>query len=730
MSYLKDFLAQINQRDFKKFLVLWEEYGASDTVETGEFRQLLKAIKASELARPFGRIVETALPLWGTIQDPQESYEILSLLIDLQTTNSPLLADITFDALQKRHGQDPKFNERLRLTGLRQRDQFQGGLAKYDLVAHLAKNNIVFHTGGWGTGEIIDVSFIREHLLIEFENVGGRKDLSFTNAFKTLVPLLKSHFLARRFADPDHLEKEGKEDPVALVKLLLRDLGPKTAAEIKEELCELVIPEKEWTKWWQGARAKVKKDPLIETPESIKDPFYLRQAELSPEERLLQAMKTKTEGSEIIRATYNFVRDTAAVLKDKETKETLQTKLLDLVENKQTPEDQKLQVYLLLEQFFGEEKATEQIAEWMKDQMSAHLEKVIEAMEIVAFKKQALVAIKEYRSDWMALFFNLLFTLSQTQLKDYLLKELNQKESRSLLEKKLWELMEDPIRTPEAFIWYFQKIATHEDASLPFSNSEGVGRFFESFFLLFYLLENRPDSRELLKKMYGMLSSHRYALVRQLLLGTTLEFAKEILLLASKCQTLTDHDMKILRSLAEVVHPSLVTAKSGKFASKGEDDVIWTTEEGYLKIQEKIRQIGTVEVVENAREIEAARALGDLRENSEFKFAQERRARLQSELKTLSSQLNRARILSPDDVHQEEIGVGSEVEIRDKQGNFSRYSILGPWDADPEKNILSFNSKFAQAMIGKKKGEIFHFREEPFEVIELGSYFKKVEQKS
>ena len=42
-------------------------------------------------------------------------------------------------------------------------------------------------------------------------------------------------------------------------------------------------------------------------------------------------------------------------------------------------------------------------------------------------------------------------------------------------------------------------------------------------------------------------------------------------------------------------------------------------------------------MVENAREIEAARALGDLRENSEFKFAQERRARLQSELKTLSS---------------------------------------------------------------------------------------------
>ena len=80
----------------------------------------------------------------------------------------------------------------------------------------MAKNNIVFHAGGWGTGEIVDVSFVREHLVIEFENVSGRKDISFANAFKTLIPLPSHHFLARRFSNPDQLEKEGREDPVAL----------------------------------------------------------------------------------------------------------------------------------------------------------------------------------------------------------------------------------------------------------------------------------------------------------------------------------------------------------------------------------------------------------------------------------------------------------------------------------------------------------------------------------
>ena len=177
--------------------------------------------------------------------------------------------------------------------------------------------------------------------------------------------------------------------------------------------------------------------------------------------------------------------------------------------------------------------------------------------------------------------------------------------------------------------------------------------------------------------------------------------------------------MKILRSLSEVVHPSLAPPKQRKGAGNDEDEVIWTTEEGFLKIQERIRHIGTIEMIDNAREIEAARALGDLRENSEFKFAQERRARLQSELKTLSDAFNKARVINKDDVQIGRVGVGTVIDIENEQGKLIRYSILGPWDANPDENILSFNSKFAQAMIGKKIGDIFQFKDEKFSIVDL-----------
>ena len=724
MSYLKEFLIQIKNRDFQKFLVLWEEYSSSDSVETEEFSQLLKAIEPSDLSPRFGQMIETALPLWRTIKDKDESYEILRLLIDLHAIDSSVLTEVALEALKEKYGHDPKFTDHLRVIGIRDKNNLKGALSKYDLFVHMNKGNMVFHKGGWGTGEIIDISHVREHLTIEFENVSGRKDLSFTNAFKTLIPLPKHHFLARRFSNPDQLEKEGIEDPVGLIKLLLHDMGPQNAAEIKDELCELVISGDIWAKWWQGARAKIKKNSLIESPDSIREPFYLRKAELTPEDRLKSVMHNKTDGSEIISTVYSFVRDTPGALKDSGVKHKLQDQLTHLLTSNETSEANKFQVHFLLDQFF-DYKSSPSLAQLIQMIDQEKIEQIVQEIEIVAFKKKAVLALKEHRSDWKKIFLNLLFTIPQTQLKDYLLKELINNSASEDVEKKLTELLKRPERYPEMFVWYFQKLTNTDETQIPFSNTNGKNQFFEAFFILYSAIENESEYRDLVKKMYGMISAKRYELIRQFLKSTTLEFAKEFLLLVSKCQSLSNHDNKILRSLAEVVHPSLAQMKQKKDAEIDGAEDIWTTEEGYLKVQDRIRHIGTVEVIENAREIEAARALGDLRENSEFKFAQERRSRLQSELKTLSEALGRARILTPEDVHVHEIGVGNIVELENANGSIVTYQILGPWDANPDENILSFNSKLAQAMTGKKVNDRFSFRDEDYKIKKISSYFNR-----
>jgi transcription elongation factor GreA-like protein len=146
----------------------------------------------------------------------------------------------------------------------------------------------------------MDYSLVREEIVIEFEYVVGKKYFSFENAFTHLKTLPCDHFLSRRFGDPDKLEAEGLKDPVQLIRDLLRDLGPKTAAEIKEELWELVIPEDQWSKWWQAARGKTKKDTFIATPANVREPFSLRDSEVSHGERfLVQFEKAKNTSKKI-----------------------------------------------------------------------------------------------------------------------------------------------------------------------------------------------------------------------------------------------------------------------------------------------------------------------------------------------------------------------------------------------------------------------------------------------
>lgn len=719
MSYLKEIQTQINNRDFSKFMQLWEEYCASDVVDIEEFLAILKAIKNSDFARTFGQYVETALPLLDLLPSEAENYKAFSLLIDLQTQNSPKLAELVLQRLKAKYGNLPDFNEKLRLIGLRGKDSYQGALSNFDLLVHAVPGNFVFHSSGWGTGEIMEVSTIREQLVIEFENVSGRKHITFANAFKTLIPLTNEHFLARRFSDPDLLEKQAKENPIEVVKALLRDLGPKTAAEIKDELAELVIPEEDWQKWWQNTRSKLKKDTLISSPEALRDPFILRSEEVTHEDQFYKILKSKNDPQEILIACYNFVRDYSTKLKSDEIKKVLKGHLDDILKQKDLSDAIRIQALFCLETV-TQQKEDAQIAKIIKE--VSKVEDFIEDIGILAYKKQALIAIRQYRQDWTAQFLNLFLYIQQGQLRDYLLKELNQKETKPTLEAAIQDLISNPSKQPDLFIWYFQKIMENDEKEkIPFSEKSYHCDFMESFLLLLNQIENVPSYKDLTKKMYGIFAAKRYALVRQILDGSTLEFAKEFLLLVSKCHTISDNDLRILRSLAEVAHPSL---KSEIKRNLIDEHTIWTSEEGFLKIQERIKHLGTKEIVDNAKEIEAARALGDLRENAEYKFALERRSRLQGELKTLSEQLGKSRIITPDDINPNQISIGSIVEVANSAGDISVYKILGPWDADPEKNILSFQSKLAQSMMGLKIGDTFTFRDEELRVMKLENIFE------
>jgi transcription elongation GreA/GreB family factor len=317
---------------------------------------------------------------------------------------------------------------------------------------------------------------------------------------------------------------------------------------------------------------------------------------------------------------------------------------------------------------------------------------------------------------------DLLFSVDSNLLRDFILAELSSPETQAELKKKLNSLLIHPLSYPEIFVWYFQKVISPK-TNVSFSDDEGKNDFFEGLLILLDHLEKKPQYRDLSKKILSIITANRYKIVRDIMSHSSLEEVKEYLLLATKCGCMTDHDIKILHSLGEVVHPTLSHLRKEKDRSITEENILWTTQEGYQHTVQKIEKISTTDMISCAGEINVARGHGDLKENAEYKAALERRARLLSEWKLLKDELYRARILTPADVSADEVGIGAVVHCVDSKGEHTRYTLLGPWDADAEKRILSFQSKFAQAMKGLTVGEKFEFQGETFTISELDNYF-------
>lgn len=714
MSYLQEFRNTIEKKNFPDLLQLWDEYRSCEIFDAQEFLEILTLIYHSNYVETFGQYAESGLHIWDKLQDQSQGIlnSILTLLVDLQNSNTPQLAQICIDYLQKKYPQETNFDEKLRFVGLKDADHFQGALRNFQLLCHFVPGHYVYHSAGWGVGEITDISFVREQVALEFENVYGVREITFRNAFQTLIPLQNDHFLARRFGDPDKFETFAKKNPQETIRILLRDFGPKTAAEIKEELCEWVIAKQDWSSWWQSTRNKLKKDGRVECPVKLKSPFRLRKEEISQEDELSQTLDLCTLIDQRINALYTFMRDSPDRLKLPNTKEIINQRLNGLLA--QSPSAaQKFQIQILISDL----NATDSDYSSMQD--VDDLEGFLREIQILALKKRMLMAVRQTRENWSEVFGKLLPRLEQSGLRDYAFRELTQpevKEGRALLQGALDQLVDFPERTPETFLWYFQKLLQMGDSPNPYSNKEGRCLWLQSLLVLLSRLELLPTHRETVKRIHALLVGHQFSIVRSIIEGTDLAYLKEFFHLISKCYSLSEHDVRIMKSLAAVVQPKVAAMSNGADIHADEVQIIWATPQGLEKIQRKIEQIGTVDIVENAKEIEAARAMGDLRENSEYKFALERRSRLQSDLNTLSRSINQSRLLTPRDISTDAAGVGCFVELQSQKGQIITYTILGPWEADLEHNVISHQSKLAQTLEGKKVGELFQFQGEGYTV--------------
>src|SRR6184192_2255604 len=132
--------------------------------------------------------------------------------------------------------------------------------------------------------------------------------------------------------------------------------------------------------------------------------------------------------------------------------------------------------------------------------------------------------------------------------------------------------------------------------------------------------------------------------------------------------------------------------------------VSWSSLE---KRKAEYEQLVKVKIPENSREIALARSYGDLSENFEFKAAKQMQSVLMRRKAELEQMLHNARGTSFEKVDTSLVSIGTVVTLRSPDSSKEEtYTILGAWDGDPDRHIISYQTAIAQTLLGHKLGEV------------------------
>ncbi len=130
------------------------------------------------------------------------------------------------------------------------------------------------------------------------------------------------------------------------------------------------------------------------------------------------------------------------------------------------------------------------------------------------------------------------------------------------------------------------------------------------------------------------------------------------------------------------------------------------TRAGFEKLKKELDHLKKVEVPANIRDIEEARAHGDISENAEYAAAKERQSFIQGKIQEIENNLAGSRIVDLKNLTDDMVVFGTTVTIEDTStGEITRYQLVGPFESDMSRNQISVTSPIGKALLRKEKGD-------------------------
>lgn len=580
----------------------------------------------------------------------------------------------------------------------------------------------------WGFGQIKKYDAASNRLLIDFFEAGKlAHPMAPEFCIDKLRLLAADNILVRQRTDAKAIEALVKSDRPGLIKAILKTspTNSMSIVELETTLIKLLGPVK-MKKWWAEAKKELAKDPDVAVPVKKEGAYVLRDEPVKPEDEILvEYYMNKNPRKKIELAEKLFEGSLKELDKTVATTDAEKSAKVAHIEADLHKIFEELTVALKTAKTLS--KAEQLHGVWVRNDLCRHFKEGVETLEPTrssiilscskdelnelareipqspAYLKRLLANIKEVypeTSRWQEVIIELLRD-STGKFTAECVNFLVENDCSKLVAHKLADWLDAQTLKSAVLIWIVKNRESKKYAKI-------VKQLVTHRLLaaILYAIDYEALQATTNKRIpLAEVLSEDSELISDLLEDANFEVARDLaqsLFLNQGFEPLTK---KSLMARFIKLHPN-IQSLIDKDTKPETSEALVVSKESYEKYQQELTDIIKVKLPAIKEAINIAKEHGDLKENSEYKMAKQDQAIATARKGQLETDLARARVTDFTDATNDIVAVGSVVEVLQSGVKKPvRYSILGAWDSNPDKNVLSYKTPLAQKLLGKKVGD-------------------------
>lgn len=703
--YKKALYRYINRKQANSVKEIWTHLVALIPQEIDFFYHVQRKISKIMGDDRSAMLMQEVYVYYKQTADWNTAIDILKIILTYDDKDSWARKEIV-ECFRGKYAGHSQLDEYIKASNLNQgwRNVFEA-IAEFEKHISFDAGNFVFHRS-WGVGRISSVK--NDEITIDFAKKRDHS-MSLKMGVNALQTLSKDHiWVLKSIWKKDKLTAKVKDDPTWALKTIIKSYDNNCDLKhIKAELVPSVLTVNEWTSWSTKARNILKDDPSFGVNPTNIDIFVVRDRPISIEEKLFNEFKAQKNFFSRIELLMTFSEKAEP---DSEYFSEMFSYFAGYLKAFNQVNEQIIASYLVVKQIVAKHSHLNPGMQYNFNELFDEIEDpstVYLAIKDNDLRRSYLLHIKNFLPNWTDVYIRLFPAVLTPEIVAALVEE-----GCSDKLKALAITCFDNYRDyREAVIWFFKNAQEADwfiDAGVPYE---------KQLITLIHILdltyreianhrettENRKINRQVQTILFG-----KDNLLETYILKNDVDTITRLYTLVDDVKDLDPAIKMHLRNKVLEQH------KGFKFFGTEEKTVVSrgliVTSKMYEEKKKQLQNIIDVDIPANSKEIGFALSLGDLRENAEYKAAKERQTILNTQATRLQEEIDRAQIFDPTTITVARVSYGTVVNLMNNETNAEEtYTILGPWESDPDNSIISYMSPFGNAILNHREGEELKF---------------------